>query len=627
MSYNGSGTFNINSTGQPVVAGTVITASAFNALTTDLATGLTTAITKDGQTTTTARITFAQGITSSLVTDSSSVSTGSIITAGGAGIAKNLYVGSAVKFVGATSGSVGLQAKAVAGSTTFNLPSADGTSNQAMVTDGSGNLSFATIAATPGGSTTQVQYNNAGAFAGSANMTFSGTALTLANDASISGLTVGKGLGAVSTNTAVGASALAANTTGATNTAVGYQAGYSNTTGGTNTAMGRQALYSNTTASSNSAFGEGALLTNTTGASNSAFGLGTLGSNTTASNNTAVGFQAGYSNTTGTPITAIGYQAGYANTTGANNVFVGYQSGNGVTTGSRCVAVGNTNLSATCTGNENTAIGNQVLTANTTGAINTGMGHAALYSNTTGSNNTGLGSAALFANTTATSNTAVGYNAGTAVTTGSGNTALGIRAGAGVTTGADNLFVGQNAGFPNGGVAGGSNLTTGSNGVYLGYYSSASSTSVVREGVLTTSGSGAVGKGQDTWYINAQSGLSTGGSYYNGANTTTWNTTSDQRLKKNIVDNTDGLDIINKIQVRNFEYRLPEEVTELPLGQAIQKQGVQLGVIAQELQQILPECVKTESTGVMIVDADNLTWYLVNAVKELSARVKQLEGN
>ena len=93
MSYNGSGTFNINSTGQPVVAGTVITASAFNALTADLATGLTTAITKDGQTTTTARITFAQGITSSLTTDSSSVSTGSIITAGGAGIAKNLYVG------------------------------------------------------------------------------------------------------------------------------------------------------------------------------------------------------------------------------------------------------------------------------------------------------------------------------------------------------------------------------------------------------------------------------------------------------------------------------------------------------------------------------------------------------
>jgi hypothetical protein len=102
MSYNGSGTFTINSTGQPVVAGTVITASAFNALTTDLATGLTTAITKDGQTTTTARITFAQGITSSLVTDSSSVSTGSIITDGGVGIAKNVYVGGTLNVTGST---------------------------------------------------------------------------------------------------------------------------------------------------------------------------------------------------------------------------------------------------------------------------------------------------------------------------------------------------------------------------------------------------------------------------------------------------------------------------------------------------------------------------------------------
>jgi hypothetical protein len=103
MSYNGSGTFNINTTGQPVVAGTVISSSAFNALTTDLATGLTTAITKDGQTTTTARITFAQGITSSLVTDSSSISTGSIITDGGMGVAKNLYVGGTLNVTGSTS--------------------------------------------------------------------------------------------------------------------------------------------------------------------------------------------------------------------------------------------------------------------------------------------------------------------------------------------------------------------------------------------------------------------------------------------------------------------------------------------------------------------------------------------
>ena len=56
MSYNGSGTFNINSAGQPVVSGTVISSTAFNALTSDLATGLTTALTKDGQSTPTANI-------------------------------------------------------------------------------------------------------------------------------------------------------------------------------------------------------------------------------------------------------------------------------------------------------------------------------------------------------------------------------------------------------------------------------------------------------------------------------------------------------------------------------------------------------------------------------------------
>jgi hypothetical protein len=135
-------------------------------------------------------------------------------------------------------------------------------------------------------------------------------------------------------------------------------------------------------------------------------------------------------------------------------------------------------------------------------------------------------------------------------------------------------------------------------------------------------GQGATGKGSSTGFININ-----GGGVYQGNNSAAWSITSDNRLKKNIVDNNNGLDVINQIQVRNFEYRLPEEITEVPQEQAIKKQGVQLGVIAQELKEILPECVKTESTGVMTVNADNLTWYLINAVKELTARVKQLEGN
>lgn len=58
MSYNGSGTFQINTSGQPVVATTTIAASVFNAFTADVATGLSTAICKDGQTTITANIPF-----------------------------------------------------------------------------------------------------------------------------------------------------------------------------------------------------------------------------------------------------------------------------------------------------------------------------------------------------------------------------------------------------------------------------------------------------------------------------------------------------------------------------------------------------------------------------------------
>ena len=44
-------------------------------------------------------------------------------------------------------------------------------------------------------------------------------------------------------------------------------------------------------------------------------------------------------------------------------------------------------------------------------------------------------------------------------------------------------------------------------------------------------------------------------------------------------------------------------------------------------QDILPDIVEThEATGVKSVNADNMTWYLVNAVKELAARVQELES-
>jgi len=434
---------------------------------------------------------------------------------------------------------------------------APGTSGNVLTSNGTTWLSQTASTTTPGGSNTQVQYNNSGAFGGSSNFTFNGTTVTMANDASIHGLTVGQGGGSV-----------------AASTTVGYQAANSNTTG-QNDVFGYQALYTNTTGNYNFAAGALALNKNTTGSSNIGIGTATLYNNTTASNNTAVGYQAGYSNTTGAPNTFIGYQSGYANTTGTDNTAVGASTLNSNTTGDTSVAVGEFALTSQTTASTNTAVGLRALNGTTTGGSNSAMGGFAMRLNTTGTQNCAFGYQALNNNTTASTNTAVGYQAGTTNTTGAGNLFLGCGA------------IGNSA--------------TDNYEIVLGY--------------------NATGKGSSTGFINPNSG-----GVYQGNNSTLWSVTSDQRLKKNIVDNTVGLSAITQIKVRNFEYRLPDEITELDKSNAVNITGVQLGPIAQEIAQVLPDCVKTESTGVMSVDSSNVIWHLVNAIKELNAEVQTLKS-
>ena len=71
---------------------------------------------------------------------------------------------------------VSFQAPAtITSNVTWTLPATDGTSSQVLSTNGSGTLSWATVSATPGGSNTQIQFNNSSAFGGSANLTWDGT--------------------------------------------------------------------------------------------------------------------------------------------------------------------------------------------------------------------------------------------------------------------------------------------------------------------------------------------------------------------------------------------------------------------------------------------------------------------
>jgi len=168
------------------------------------------------------------------------------------------------------------------------------------------------------------------------------TTLTSSSGATLQGLTVGRGAGAVATNTAVGVSALAANTTGDENVGVGHTALTVTTTGSGNTAVGSRTMRLNTTGNFNSSLGYATLIANTTGANNVAVGASALQFNTTASNNTAVGYQAGYSNTTGTYNLFMGYITGQSNTTGSQNTFVGgLGAGNAVTTGGKHTIIGN----------------------------------------------------------------------------------------------------------------------------------------------------------------------------------------------------------------------------------------------------------------------------------------------
>ena len=598
MSYNGSGTFTINSTGQPVVAGTVITASAFNALTADLATGLTTAITKDGQTTTTARITFAQGLTSSLTTDSSSTTTGSIITAGGVGIAKNLYVGGSASFSAQPIFTSLTASSAVATDASKGLVSVTntGTGNNVLGTAPTISLpvidnikmGYSTTATAAGTTTLTASSNYRQFFTGSTTQTIvlpvtstlvTGIAYEIENN-STGLLTVNSSGGNLVGTIPAGVCAHAVCIGTTLTTAADWDWDYISTT--TITGTGANVLGTSPTIATPTITGDATISGLTVGKGGGA-----------VSTNTAVGASALNATNTGGKCTAFGYQA-LTLTTGKENTAFGSSAGASMTSGEGLAAFG-WNAANLNTGDNNTAIGHNSLAANTTAANNTAIGNAALNANTTGASNVAVGRQALVANTTASNNTAIGFQAAQSNTTGNGG-----------------IFIGQGAGT--------TRATTGDFNILIGATAQNSATGGSYEIVIGTNNP--TGKGSSTGFINAG-----GGGVYQGNNSATWSVTSDQRLKKNIVDNTDGLEKLLQIKVRNFEYRLPEEVTELPQEQAIQKQGIQLGAIAQELQQILPECVKTETTGVMTVDTDNLTWYLINAVKELSARVKQLEGN
>ena len=88
---------------------------------------------------------------------------------------------------------------------------------------------------------------------------------------------------------------------------------------------------------------------------------------------------------------------------------------------------------------------------------------------------------------------------------------------------------------------------------------------------------------------------------------------SDDSLKTNVQTIDGALDRVEAVRGVTFD-RINDGTTSV-------------GVIAQELEQVLPEAVHTDANGIRHVAYGNITGLLIEAVKELSAEVKELKKN
>jgi hypothetical protein len=302
-----------------------------------------------------------------------------------------------------------------------------GTSGAATFTGGTLNIPQYSGGGTtsPGGSNTQVQFNDSGAFGGAAGMVFNKTTnvltITGAVDASTAGYFSQNGTRILMAQPSL------------FNTYVG-NSGSSAATGSYNVSVGDAALTSLTSGFWNIGIGAQTLNAVASGFGNVAIGYQTLKS-TTGNGSTAVGTQV-LSSTTGSDNTGMGYNAVQNITSGGNNTGIGSNAGIGITTGGA-----------------NTYIGRQTGLQQQTGSNNVAIGYQAALGNSinyNGNNDTFIGSFSGYNVATGSQyNAFLGYNAGKSLTTGTQNTWLGAAINnANLTTGSQNIVIGYDLSLP-----------------------------------------------------------------------------------------------------------------------------------------------------------------------------------
>ena len=327
-------------------------------------------------------------------------------------------------------------------SSSYTLPTSDGTANQVLTTDGSGAVTFADAG---GGATDINGLSDAVADSGQKNYglgTLSGTSYDSLN--------------------------------GYRNTAYGYSSGQSISTGDDNTVIGNNAGKYITTGINNTAIGSNALEALST-------------NNLTGSSNTAVGYNAGSS----------------LRGTAQSNVLIGSDAGNLLQTGSYNVNIGR-NASANSGGNSKTVAIGYVTYANADNAtsINNSYasGDAAFAANITNNSSsygaTGVNSIAMgsLAKATGTSSVAIGTSN---TASGSGSICIGSTS-TSIASGTNSVAIGNQAT-----ASGSGSVVISSNGTGWGSDATALSSFALGDGAVSTirgkfafsSGSATVSKG------------------------------------------------------------------------------------------------------------------------------------
>jgi len=90
-----------------------------------------------------------------------------------------------------------------------------------------------------------------------------------------------------------------------------------------------------------------------------------------------------------------------------------------------------------------------------------------------------------------------------------------------------------------------------------------------------------------------------------------FNSVSDLNLKTNIESIENALDTINKMDGYTFNWKSDGEIG--------------IGVIAQEVEEILPDIVKTNEDSVKSVSYVSIIPVLIEAIKELSNKIDDLQ--